>query len=295
MQTASTSRPVTSRAATGYEIARLLSIDVALAALGGGVMAVRVIGTSPRSAFFLLLPLSVWVVYTLDHLLDAQRMGSNAPTPRHRFHFTHRWWLSITVAMIAVFCDIVGLVELSWSGVYFGIGIASLFGVHELLVKFAGDRASPLLMKEIGVAVIFTAGTWGLPLVLHLQLGRRIDPAAVILMLQYLLLAIVNLIEFSIYEHKLDTRGGQTSFVRGIGRARARWIAQILLGVQPLLAVVTVIFHPSAVVWTAQVIDLTMAVGLASILLFPRFFARTERYRMVGDGVFVLPLLMWVV
>ncbi len=60
---------------------------MALAALGGGVMATRVTGALMPRTFYLLLPLSVWVVYTPDHLLDARRQAAPPPTPRHRVQF----------------------------------------------------------------------------------------------------------------------------------------------------------------------------------------------------------------
>jgi hypothetical protein len=284
------------RAEQAYAHLRLLSADVALAALAGGVMAVRVIGASPRPAFYLLLPLSVWVVYTLDHLLDARRVGPAASTPRHRFHFRHAKTLWIFCAVAAIVCGVIGLAELSWPGIGFGFIIAGMFGLHELLVKLAGDRASPLLMKELGVAVIFTAGTWGLPLLQHL----RVHPNGalrwpVTLMAQYFLLALVNLIEFSMFEAKTDALDGHTSFVRGVGRARARHAAWTALILQLPLMLIALFRHPAATTLTAELIYTAMATGLMLILLFPRTFARSERFRTLGDGVFLLPLVMAVV
>lgn len=285
------------RAEQAYAHLRLLSADVALAALAGGVIAVRVIGASPRPAFYLLLPLSVWVVYTLDHLLDARRVGPDASTLRHRFHFQHARMLWIFCAVTAGVCGVIGLMELSWFGILFGLVITALFGLHELIVKLAGDRASPLLMKELGVAVIFTAGTWGLPLLQHL----RFHPAGaafnwpVTLMAQYFLLALVNLIEFSMFEAKTDALDGHTSFVRGIGRARARHAAWTALALQLPLMLIALFRHPAATTLTAELIYTAMATGLMLILLFPRTFARSERFRTLGDGVFLLPLLMAVV
>ncbi len=275
-----------------YAAVRLVSIDVALAALGGGVLAVRVLHAAPRPAFYVVLPAAVWVVYTLDHLIDARRMGATAATPRHRFHGRHATALWAILIPAAVACGVVGLLELSWPGVWFGIAMVALVGLHELLVKLAGDRASPLLVKELGVGVIFTAGTWGLPAIARwTHLGRPPWPAAV-LVLQYAMLAGVNLIEFSIFEARRDAAAGQTSFVRGVGRVAAGRVAAALLLAQVPLTIGALAIGTDRI---ASCLLLAMAAGLAVVLRYPRVFIRRERYRTVGDGVFLLPLLMAVV
>src|ERR1700728_2825354 len=177
-----------------YSRVRIVSLDVAAAALGGGIMATRVIGSSPRQSFYWLLPAGVWVAYTIDHLLDARHMGAAARTPRHRFHHQHATGLWIVVAIISAACGIGGWIGLSWFGLIYAAAMCGLVIVHETMIKLTGDRTSPLLLKELGVAVVFTAGVWGMP-----WLRNRMDTGhlfgwAALLMLQYFLLAMVNLI-----------------------------------------------------------------------------------------------------
>jgi hypothetical protein len=278
-----------------YARVRIVSLDVAAAALGGGLLAVRVIGSSPRPAFYLLLPAGVWVAYTADHLLDALRMGPAARTPRHRFHFCHAGSLWTAVVLVSIASAVGGWFGLSGFGLVYAAAMCALVAGHELIVKLAGSRASPLLVKELGVAVVFTAGVWGMPWLRHgLDTGRWFD-WPVLLMFQYLLLAIANLVEFSIYESKIDTADGQTSFVRGIGRSPARRVViAVLTAVWPV-GIAAVWLNPSRIVVTSEGIFLLMAIGLWWVLAVPRIAARAERYRTVGDGVFLLPLLLALV
>jgi hypothetical protein len=278
-----------------YSHIRIISLDVTAAALGGGILATRVIGSTPRIGFYWLLPAGVWVVYTMDHLLDARRMGTNARTPRHRFHFHHAGVLWVAVAVISLICAIGGLISLSWFGLIYAAVMCGLVILHETIVKLAGDRASPLLVKELGVAVVFTIGVWGMPWMRHrLDTGRWLG-WPIILMGQYLLLAMVNLIEFSIFESKIDTAHGQSSFVRGIGRQRARRMVAALLCTQIILGVIASLLYPTSRVLIVQAIYLCMSSGLWIVLMMPNLVARNERYRTVGDGVFLLPLLMVIV
>ncbi len=283
-------RPLAHRLAAAeraYAGIRLLSLDVALAALGGGVMAVRVLHAAPRPAFYALLPASVWAVYTLDHLIDARRMGDTAATPRHRFHGRRAMELWATLVPVSLACGIAGLLELSWLGVEFGLAMAALVLLHEGLVKLAGGRASPLLVKELGVGVIFTAGTWGLPAAVRWSQAGPPPWPAVVPVVQYALLAGVNLIEFSIFEARRDAAAGQTSFVRGVGRPAAARVAAGMLAAAVALVVVAARGD-----WPTQAVLLAMTAGLAAVLRHPAAFVRRERYRTVGDGVFLLPLLL---
>ena len=284
--------PRLAAAEQAYAALRLVSVDVALAALGGGVMAARVLGASPRPAFYVLLPASVWVVYTLDHLMDARRMGATAATPRHRFHGRHAGVLWAVLVPTAAVCGVGGLVALSTVGVAFGVGMATLVCLHELIVKWAGSRASPLLVKELGVGVIFTAGTWGLPAIVRWHQAGPPSWPAVALAGQYMLLAGVNLVEFSMFEARRDAAAGQTSFVRAVGRAAAGRVVVALLATQAVLAAAVACVHPDRIDLAADAVLLLMTVGLAAVLAFPRSFVRHERYRTLGDGVFLLPLLL---
>jgi hypothetical protein len=277
-----------------YSGLRLLSIDVAFAALGGGVMATRVIGAYPRISFYWLLPVGVWVAYTTDHLLDARRMGPNASTPRHRFHHEHMRSLSIAVILLSLVCAIGGWIGLSMFGIEYAAIMCGLVLLHEAMIYLVGNRASPLLIKELGVAIVFTAGVWGMPWLRHRHDTGHWLGWPIVLMLQYFLLALVNLLEFSIYECRIDTADEQTSFVRGIGRRRAVKIVGGLLVVQPIIAVLSVIIWKQPTIWLAEGIFLAMTIGLWIVMRYPRFSLRAERYRSLGDGVFLLPLLMLV-
>jgi hypothetical protein len=278
-----------------YSRVRTVSLDVAAAALGGGILAVRVTGSAPRPSFYWLLPAGVWVVYTLDHLIDARQVGPAARTPRHLFHHRNAAPLWTTVIILSVICAVGGWIGLSTFGVIYAAVMCGLVAAHELIVKLTGDRASPLLVKELGVAAVFTAGVWGMPWLRH-----RIDTGRwfgwpVLLMVQYLLLAVANLVEFAIFESKIDTAHGQTSFVRGIGRHRAAWVVVCVLAIQIPLGIAATAINPTRVVIAAEIIYAVMTAGLWIVLKTPRWSARFERYRSLGDGVFLLPLLMAIV
>lgn len=272
-----------------YGSVRLLSLDVALAALGGGLLAERVTQTRMPGAWYLVLPAAVWCVYTLDHLLDARRVGAGASTPRHRFHHRHFRSLAVACLLVGVATAALAVTQLRPVGVWLGVALAVAVGAHLGLVRLVGGRASPLLIKELGVGLIFTAGIWGPP-----AAHRAVTlPGAVwLLMGQYFLLVMINLIAFSWYEHHLDSRDGHTSFVRGIGPDRVPRLVGVLLLAAMGLGAAALAWRAAPPVLLTEGIYAGMVAVLGLLVARPGWFAEHERYRVWGDAAFLLPWLV---
>lgn len=270
----------------GWAAVRALSLDVAAGAAGGGVLAASFLQAPLPRAFFFVLPLSVWVVYTADHLLDARRLGARASTPRHLFHHRHFRALARATLLGAVLAVASAFVFLGRPGILFGLGMGTFAALHLLAVRLVGSRTSLLLVKELGVALVYALGIWGLPMI---AAGGWNDPAAWLAFGQFLLLALANLLAFSAFELATDTADGHTSFARAAGwngaltAARAALLTALALGVLALAH-----FGPARFL-RLELVYLGMAVILGALAWKPSVFAPHERHRTWGDGAFLLP------
>src|ERR1700710_2690108 len=72
-----------------FKTLNLLSIDVAVGAMVCALWFTRMLSAGPRPYAITSLGLTVWIIYTCDHLLDAKRLSQTASTARHRFHQQH--------------------------------------------------------------------------------------------------------------------------------------------------------------------------------------------------------------
>lgn len=272
-----------------YGFLRLLSLDVVAGAIGSGIMVSYFSGYQYTPWFLAILGIAVWLIYTLDHLLDARRLGASASTPRHQFH--HKYFKPVSLAWVILACagGIIVLWKMDVSVIWFGLVMGGFTVLHLALVKLVGDRTSPFLVKEMGVAFVYAAGVWGLP-ALDTHLWN--DLQFLVSFFQFLLLALINLLLFSFYEYDTDEQDKQTSFVRAIGKKRSRNFLGILLALIPVSEVLILIIFPE---WnhldSVGLIHLLMWVVLAALWSFPNWFGRFERYRSWGDGAFLLPFL----
>ena len=275
-----------------YAPVRLLSLDIVLGAVAGGRLVAYLLELDrPLWSWYLLLGLSVWLVYTLDHLLDARRLGDQASTPRHQFH--HRFFFPIAIiwAALAMVCLALAFTLLDREGVIFGFGLGGMVLIHLLIVKLVGEKTSPLLIKEGGVALIYVAGIWGLPMIWEFE---HLEIQHWVVMGQYFLLALANLLEFSIFEYRVDEKDGQTSFVRAVGPNVSQRITFILLGLTLLLSMYLALQFGDRRMMGVQVVIMVMAFLLGLILYRRDFFAQHERYRAIADGAFILPAALFL-
>jgi hypothetical protein len=275
-----------------YDGARVLSLDVAVGALGGGCMAAAYLEQRMLWIWYVLLPVAVWVIYTGDHLMDARRLGEKASTERHRFHYRHFKVLFVIAALLGTGCLALALVFMTWTGLIFGFSMAGIVGIHLLLVRLVGERTSPWLVKELGVAVAYAAGIWGLPLI---KSGEWVSLSGILPAVQFLLLALVNLLEFSLFEFETDTKDGHTSFVRALGKRKSIRFIRLILGLVAALGVVLLVMDEGSRVVGLEMIYGLMAAMLAILLYRKAWFSQDERYRAWGDAAFMLPFFYLVI
>jgi hypothetical protein len=262
-----------------YAVFQHLSIDVAIGAWLSGNMAARVLHVAMPPGWQWLLPLATLFVYNLDHQVDAERVGEKAVTARHRFHVY--WRRPVRAGLVVLFGLCLSGLWLPAPIVWAGVGLAAFTVLHLWLVQWAGSRASALLVKELGVALVYAAGIW-LP-VLALR-GRWPSGLEWAVMAAFFALVLMSLVLFSCYDVEADQQQGQTSLVQGWGR-RASVAFALLLGAGAVLGAGGVYsMYPSV----ALAYLLTAALQ-TWLLLDQRRFAPNERYRLIGELVFWLP------
>ncbi|MFK7922554.1 MAG: hypothetical protein AB8H47_11395 [Bacteroidia bacterium] len=277
----------------GYAFLQLLSIDVILGALFSGMMVAKLLVVQMPSYWYWVLPLSVWVIYTTDHLMDARRLKDKAHTPRHLFHFQYSKWIVVIWGGSILLCTLYVPWIISTEILYFGIGMGGLVLVHLALVWIIGDRIAWFLHKELGVGAIYAAGVWGGPLALYADI---IPLWAWMMGIQFFLLALLNLLTFSTYERETDALDQHTSFVRAIGEGRTRLLivllAMLIIGLGIYVSLIT---EPPSFLWAVQAVYALMLGILLWVFFDEKRFRFAERYRLWGDAVFMLPILTLLV
>lgn len=260
-----------------YSYINVLSLDIAIGAVISSCLINRALQVSPSIHHYLVLGLSVWIIYTLDHLLDARRV-KHAATDRHRFHQRHFKPMALVLFVLTVVNLILAL-SLPAGTIEAGIGLSLVAGLYLLF------QHRLYFFKEMAGAVFYTAGV-SLPAIVTRHYDVSIGE--VLTLTHLAVVAWTNLLVFSFFDILADQHQGQVSFATQWGERTTRHVIVFMF----VLSLVLFMLERSTFQTGYGWIWLTMSVILCSMTVFKEFFLRHDRYRLVGDAVFFLPVVV---
>ncbi|MEK6780858.1 MAG: hypothetical protein AABY93_04095 [Bacteroidota bacterium] len=265
-----------------YSVLNNLSIDVALGTIICATFFSHILHVQPSPVELASLGITVWIIYTVDHLLDVRKLKHEASSLRHRFHQKNFSRLSIAL-MLSIAVDFLLILLLRRPVVYWGIGLTLL------VVVYLFFQQKLIAIKEIVISILYAAG------VLLPSISMReefLSMNEILLVLFFWLIALNNLFLFSWYEWKQDIRDSHQSFVTFFGRNPTRIILVVLFGLQ--IALFIELMTISLYRKEAAILEL-MNLILVVLFLYPEKLFPRELYRLLGDGVFLFPLpyLLW--
>jgi hypothetical protein len=269
-----------------------LSLPVVLGAVFSNRMAIRLSDVDPvHWATTPLLALAVWIVYTIDRLLDVRR-NPQLNTNRHRFHAQNAELLWGAVGGLAAIGAIL-VFFLPGNVIRFGAGLAILCALYVLGVSQLPERHPLLVLKEPIVAILFAVGIWGAVWVQRATIGWPFKAQAAI----FLGIALQNMLLFSTYEQHTSGHRPTVSLAAHWGQRTCDSILRLLtlLLVGSALAVCFFADDSGGGARFSQRSSLILAImslTLYAIQRYPAYFLKNSRFRFYADAVFWLPALV---
>ena len=262
-----------------FKLVNVLSLDIVAGSIVSALFFANLFDVNVLPYGLAALGLTVWLIYTTDHLLDARSIEGEAATLRHRFHQKYSTPLMICVAIglvvDAVFVFYIRPQVFKW-GVILSLTVAAYLVIQRYL-KF---------LKEIVIATLYTCGVL-LPSITVTNLVPDVFHWTIIF--QFALLALTNLLIFSWFDNELDWKHNQHSFVTFFGKRVTEWIIALLIGANLVIGTMTIDYDARA-----AIILILMDVCLMMVFLFRKSLKRNDRYRSIGDSIFLFPLLYFL-
>ncbi len=265
-----------------YKIIQALSLDVVTGAITFSLAISRYYGVQTPWSIMISLSIATWIIYTFDHLLDANKIKGKASTYRHQFHQKYKRALIVAI-FILLNIGVIIMCKMPLSLIEIG-----LIGVLVCFVYFLLLQKTSFWAKEIYVAVMYTFGLFAGPVFLSYQ---HIQIVQWLLIPQIFLLAFSNLLIFSWYDFLKDQRDKQPSMVIHWGMHKANERIQFILAIGVIYCFVIIFLNVDESTFAFQIVILLMYSVL--IMLFKKndLFRKNDLYRIFGDGVFYIPLL----
>jgi hypothetical protein len=257
-----------------YRLFNILSLDIAAGAMISAMFFAKLLQVRILPYGLIALGLTVWIIYTADHLRDARSIGKQAASERHRFHQKHFKTLLYVMAA-AIVVDAIIILFIRKQVFAWGLLLAALVMAYLIVQRYLK------FLKEIFIALLYTGGVL-LPSLSVTSL--TITSFHIVLFIQFAFTALTNLLMFSWFDSETDTKDKLNSFVTVLGKPfaeRCIWIlltANIALGI--FLWLSSPYHQPVLVFWLMNAVLLLM-------------FAFRHRvgpyYRLPGDAVFLIP------
>ncbi len=261
-----------------YRIINILSLDVAAGAVVSASFFARIFNVTILPQGLISLGLTVWIIYTADHLLDAKKMKQAASTERHRFHQQHFTFLFIAT-ILALLVDVTQIYFIRNVVFIAGLGLSLVVAIYFLVQHKLG------FLKEILGTLLYTGGV----LLIPLSVKNILPLHFILLILQFGLTAWINLLLFSWIDRHVDELHSHRSFTTTFGEGVTQKILTILFMVNGALAIIQLIEFPFVAKATETI--LLMNAFLLLIFLRKEYFEKEDRYRLLGDAIFLFPVI----
>lgn len=303
--------------ASWWRIAHWLSLDVALGASASATWVGRSWESEPTCAALVALACGALWVYSVDHWMDARAVLNVSPdliSARRAFLIRARPLL-VTLAGISVIIGACASSLLPLHTLIFGLSCLALCGVY-LKIAQRGKRVP----KEALVSIIYalSLSLWPLSELTH---ASSVTPPLRGLLASCFMgtLAWSNLCLISAHEVGYDRAEGASSIASRLGPERARALGMRGLLISGALWVMwlwvmwlnVAWFSVSGVdqvgvialdlqdrlwaeLWAESLSSGCMIITLTALYRWPRWSARSERYRLGADLIFIYPLLLWI-
>lgn len=264
-----------------YQHINILSLDIVAGAVICALFFAKIFQVQIKTFGLLALGLTVWIIYTVDHLRDAKKIKHRASTQRHRFHQQHFQPLFFVLCLVIVLDTItiffIRRQVFEWGLILSAMVILYLIAQHSL--RF---------LKELFIASLYTCGV----LLLSVTLAKvEVGLTHYLLILQFGCIAWINLVLFSWFDQVFDLRDEQNSFVTIAGERATRLLLCVLFGFNFFITLIQIILQGPL---TPVLILFAMNMVLFIIFMWRTAFAKNDLYRLIGDAIFLFPIFFLI-
>jgi len=271
-----------------YRYLHFLSIDIVLGTLASSCFAAKLFGSNPGTIWWITLALTVWLLYTGDHMLDALRHRKKVEREMHYFMLKHRKLVIYSLGVVAVVNFILIINLLDKELFKYALVLAGLVLLFYAMRHVFRKNRILQIPGEFFVMLLYMAGTWLGPVVAY---EGNFEAGHGMVALIFLGVLLMNLGVISLYDIKLDSRMGIASLANLLGIKATK---NLLLGTAIAIYLVSLLqflvfemnhFSKYALILTG------MGTILLLVLYYPSRFRKNDYFRLAADAVLYMGFL----
>jgi len=271
-----------------YRYLHFLSIDIVLGALASSCFAAKLFGSNPGTIWWITLALTVWLLYTGDHMLDAWKHRKKIERDLHYFMMKNRKTLVWSMGVVTVVNMLLIFNLLDQELMKYALFLAGLVLLFYAMRHVFRKNRILNVPGEFFVMILYMAGTWLGPAV---ALEGDFEAGHGMIALIFVGVLLMNLGVISLYDIKLDSRMGIASLANLLGIKRTR---NLLLGTGIAIYLVSLlqflVFEMDRNSQYALILT-GMCTILLLVLYYPSRFRKNDYFRLAADAVLFMGFL----
>lgn len=271
-----------------YRYLHYLSIDIVLGALASSCLAAQLFNSDPGWVWWITLALTVWILYTGDHMLDAWKHRKKLQRDLHYFMMKNRKTLVWSLALVSVVDMLLIFNLLDKEYMKYALVLAGLVLLFYAMRHVFRKNRILMIPGEIFVLLIYMAGTWLGPMVAS---DLVFEPGHGLVALIFAGVLLMNLGIISLYDMKLDKRLGISSMANLLGIKGTR---NMLLGTAVAIYLISLlqflVFEMDQFSQYALIVS-GMVTILLLVLYYPSRFRKNDYFRLAADAVLFMGFL----
>ncbi|UOG61193.1 LA_0991 family prenyltransferase-like protein [Leptospira noguchii] len=255
----------------------VLSIDIVCGAVSSVWFASYVLNSDLKTEFWILLPATVWVIYSADHWIDGWKLGKKSTNPRHEFYYKNRIFLIIMTGLTGIFCFICGILFIEKQTLLVALAIGIFVAIHLVCSYFQVS----FFWKECSVAILYTAGIWFAPILSTSKTDWKIWCGL------FFLTTLCNSFVNSYMEIEMDRKENAESILRWVSQKTLKKSVITLSGIGTVFNLIWLYKNQWAILPEFFYLSFGYLIPV-NILFFESFFQKKQLYRILGEGTFIL-------
>ncbi|MFN0048821.1 MAG: hypothetical protein ACKVOU_06855 [Cytophagales bacterium] len=263
-----------------------LNMDVALGACTISFLISKYFEVKLPFFAYLLLFMAVMAIYIADHLLDDFKIKHTNISERRQFYRTNNGYLYFALFNMVWGGFLISLVYLPnfiFARAYIIVGFVAFYVIFDYFLT------SKPIPKELIIAILYVAGVGFYPIMLQ----NYVDCDGIILLIAILLIAIENLLIYSVIDFQDDINCGLTSIANTCGIRFTNTSIICTFFINFALIILLQIF--SSEKWMYHVVLAIIHCTQIFVYYNREKLQRKGLYRWIADGIFLLPLALLLI
>ncbi len=261
------------------------SIDIAIGAVCSSRLLYYILEINSHWYYDLVLGITVWLIYTADHLCDAYVIENEASSFRHRLH-QDNFKAILILAIIAFVANAFITLYYFPTNLLIGGTILLSFVIGHQVLNYYYKNDYFLFGKEVRIAFGYSVGLALSPFIN----AEFIKIEAILALLIIFLLALINVLFFSTLEKEADYNDKMNSISLTWSENRIHKSIKVISAFCFFLCI-AFIYHSNqpliGMLLLSMLLILILSFRSSKVLVY------ADLYRSLGDGIFLIPFIIF--